>query len=202
MKKLLIIGASGHAKVCADIALLNGYRDIVFLDDDTSKEECLGFPVVGTISEYNKYKDRDFFIAIGSSQARTNIRNQLKDVRIVTLIHPKAVVANGVQLGEGCVVMAGAVINSCTVIGDGTIINTCASVDHDCKIGAQCHIAVGAHVCGTVAIGNNCWIGAGATVSNNIDISQETIIGAGAVVIKDIFEHGTYIGIPAKKIRK
>lgn len=30
MKKLTIIGASGHGKVVADIAKLNGYDEIVF----------------------------------------------------------------------------------------------------------------------------------------------------------------------------
>ena len=32
--KIVIIGASGHGKVVADIAKLNGYQEIVFVDDD------------------------------------------------------------------------------------------------------------------------------------------------------------------------
>lgn len=36
MNRLIIIGASGHGKVIADIAEKNGYTDIVFLDDDPS----------------------------------------------------------------------------------------------------------------------------------------------------------------------
>ena len=31
MNRLIVIGASGHGKVVADIAVLNGYEDIVFL---------------------------------------------------------------------------------------------------------------------------------------------------------------------------
>ncbi len=61
-----------------------------------------------------------------------------------------------------------------------------------------CHVAVGAHLCGTVTIGNATWIGAGATVSNNVNICGECTIGAGAVVVKDITEPGTYIGVPAR----
>ena len=39
--KLIIIGASGHGKVIADIAVKNGYHDIVFLDDnETIKNMC------------------------------------------------------------------------------------------------------------------------------------------------------------------
>ena len=96
--------------------------------------------------------------------------------------------------------MAGAVINSDTVIGDGCIINTAASVDHDCMIENYVHVAVGAHLCGTVHVGKNTWIGAGATVSNNINICNDCMIGAGAVVTKDIHEEGIYIGVPVTKM--
>lgn len=50
-ERLVIIGASGHGKVIADIAILNGYKDIVFLDDDANIKECAGFPLVGATSE-------------------------------------------------------------------------------------------------------------------------------------------------------
>ena len=40
MKKLVIIGAGGHGRVVADIARLNGYEDIIFLDDDVSITCC------------------------------------------------------------------------------------------------------------------------------------------------------------------
>ena len=108
---------------------------------------------------------------------------------------------DNVPIGDGTVVMAGAVINVSAKIGKGCIINTCASVDHDCVIENYVHIAVGAHVAGTSAIGDRTWIGAGATVSNNIRICDDCIIGAGAVVIKDIGQAGTYIGVPARMIR-
>ena len=84
----------------------------------------------------------------------------------------------------------------------GCIINTASSVDHDCVLSDFVHVAVGAHLCGTVTIGNATWIGAGATVSNNVNICGECTIGAGAVVVKDIIEPGTYIGVPAKLRRR
>ena len=104
-------------------------------------------------------------------------------------------------LGTGTLVAAGAVINPGAVIGDGCIINTCASVDHDCVLEDFVHRAVGAHVAGTVSIGAGTWIGAGATVSNNLQICGGCMIGAGAVVIKSITESGTYVGVPAEKIK-
>lgn len=198
MKKLVIIGASGHGKVIADIAVKNGYEEIVFLDDDVSIKECAGFPVVGKTSEA-KYIEGDKIVAIGNAKIRERIQGELKN--IVTLIHPSAVISRRVEIGEGTVVMAGAVINSDAVIGKGCIINTGASVDHDCRIADFVHVSVGAHVAGTCVIGEKTWIGAGATVSNNVNICGNCMIGAGAVVVKNIVEAGSYVGLPAKKIK-
>ena len=54
LKKIVIIGASGHVKVIADIAVRNGYEEIVFLDDNESIKECAGFPVIGKTCEAEK----------------------------------------------------------------------------------------------------------------------------------------------------
>lgn len=197
MKKLVIIGASGHGKVIADIAVRNGYEDIVFLDDDGAVKECAAFPVVGKTSEA-LHMDGDKVVAIGNASIREEISKKIKPV---TLIHPDAVVSRRVEIGEGTVVMAGAVVNSDVKIGKGCIINTGASIDHDCVIENYVHISVGAHVAGTCVIGEKTWIGAGTTVSNNVNICSGCMVGAGSVVIKDIREAGTFVGVPARKVK-
>ena len=194
MKKIVIIGASGHGKVIADIAEKNGYNEIVFLDDNESVTECAGHPVVGKCIEATSI-DGDKIIAIGNAKIRDRMQ---RTIDTVTLIHPNAVISRRVKIGKGTVVMADAVINSDAVIGDGCIINTSSSVDHDCRIGNFVHISVGSHIAGTCEIGDRTWIGAGATVSNNVNICSDCMIGAGAVVVNDIEKYGTYIGVPAR----
>lgn len=196
MKKLIIIGASGHGKVIADIAVKNGYKEIMFLDDNEGIKECAGFPVIGAVSQASMI-DGDKIVAIGNAKIRERIQESLNNV--VTLIHPDSTISRRVEIGKGSVVMAGTIINSDTVIGKGCIINTGSSVDHDCKIGDYVHISVGTHVAGTVSVGNRTWIGAGATVSNNVNICEDCMVGAGSVVIKDINKSGTYLGIPARE---
>lgn len=199
MKQLVIIGASGHGKVVADIAKKNGYEKILFLDDNKSVKTNGKYPVVGKSEDAIKY-GCDTFVAIGNARIRRKIQEQLEEngVRVPVLIHPSAVIAEDVCIGAGSVVVAGAVINPDTKIGKGCIVNTGASVDHDCRVGDYVHVAVGAHVAGTVDIGDETWIGAGATVSNNITICSGCMIGAGAVVVRDIEESGTYVGVPVK----
>lgn len=200
MNRLIIIGASGHGKVIADIAVKIGYTDIAFLDDRADVTDCAGFPVLGSTKEYAQFPDADFFFGIGNPNVRERFHRLLNGYSVVTLIHPDAVISRRVEIGKGTVVMAGAVINTDTTIGEGCIINTCSSVDHDNRLGDFVHVAVGAHLCGTVEVGHRTWIGAGATVSNNISVCDDCLIGAGAVVVKDIKEKGTYIGVPAEKL--
>ncbi|EGC04499.1 acetyltransferase [Ruminococcus albus] len=198
--KLTIIGASGHGKVVADIAKLRGYDEIEFLDDDENLTQCGCYSVVGKTDKALEI-DNDVFIGIGNASIRKRFQEQLRNKSLVTLIHPDAVIADDVNIGIGTVIMAGAVINSGAKIGKCVIINTCSSVDHDCVVDDFAHVAVGAHLCGTVNVGESTWIGAGATVSNNVNVCENCMIGAGAVVIKDIEEEGTYIGVPVRKYR-
>ena len=197
MRKLAIIGASGHGKVVADIAKRNGYNSIVFLDDCETVHKCGGYPVIGKSTEAEVI-DADIIVGIGNAAVRKRMQESIPGGKLVTLIHPNAAVAEDVVIGAGTVVMAGAVINPGVRIGKGCIINTCSSVDHDCEVGDYVHIAVGSHLCGTVTVGDGTWIGAGAIVINNISICPNCIIGAGAVVVRDIEKPGTYIGVPAR----
>lgn len=193
--RLLIIGAGGHGRVCADIAeKMKLWDEIVFADDNPPAE--FPYPLIGgSDTEWNG----DYFIGIGSSADREKLS---KSGNLITLIHPNAVIGKRVKIGSGTVVMAGVVINPDVVIGNNVIVNTCASVDHDCVIDDFVHISVGAHLCGTVHVGKHTWVGAGATVKNNVHICGACMIGAGAVVVKNITETGTYMGVPAMKNKR
>ena len=201
MKKLIIVGASGHGKVVADIALLNGYEEIVFIDGNPDVKTCAGFPVVGDESVVSEI-DGDLFVAIGNNATRKRIMEKFSDRSFSVLIHPTAVIARDAQIGKGTVVAAGVVVNPNVKIGRGCIVNTSSSIDHDCVVGDYVHIAVGARLCGTVCVGDETFIGAGVTIINNTSICSGCTIGAGASVIKNIEDKGTYIGIPARLFNK
>lgn len=203
-ENLVIIGASGHGKVVADIALATKqYTNIVFLDDNPNTKHCLNYPISGKSSDFKQYiESSDFIIAIGNSAVREKLAKQLQDnnATFATLIHPRAVVSSYATIEEGTVVMAGAVINPDVKIGRHCIVNTSASIDHDCIIEEFAHVSVGAHVAGMVHVHSHTWIGAGAIIINNVSITSNCMIGAGAVVLKDIIESGTYVGVPVRKI--
>ena len=196
MNRLVIYGASGHGRVIADIAKMSGYTDIVFYDDDPGKTSLGDYEVLHELDD----SDFDLIIGVGDNATRQMLAEKMNR-KLVTLIHPDTSIGENVQIGEGCVVMARAVINPGTIIGKGVIINTCASVDHDNRIGDFVHVSVNAHTAGTVTIGDRSFIGMSASIINNLTIGEDVFIGAGAVVVNDVNESGTYVGSPARRIR-
>lgn len=205
MKKLIIIGAGGHGKVVADIALLlNRYKKIAFLDDNENIKTALSFKVIGKTDMASLYiNEYDFFIAVGNSYLRRKFTENLISMgaNLATLIHPSAIIGSDVQIGLGTVIMAGAVVNCLSRIGCGCIINTKSSVDHECAIDDYVHLSPGVTLSGNVSVGRGSWLCSGSIISNDLKIVAETIIGAGAVVIKDIITPGVYVGNPAKFIK-
>ncbi len=190
MKKIVIIGAGGHAHVIADVIKAEGNQLVAFLDDNLNQTDC-----AGSISDYTKYHDCEFVIGIGNG----DIREELSRLPLKwhTAIHPSAIVSDYASIGEGTVIMPNAVVNSRAKIGKHCIVNTGAIIEHDDIIGNYSHISVGANVGGMVSIGKKCWIGIGSTIKNNLTICDNVFIGAGAVVVNNIECNGTYIGVPA-----
>lgn len=204
--KLLIIGASGHGKVVADIALkIKRWDKIAFLDDNELSHTSLDLNIIGKSTDFYEYlHEYEMFVAIGYNEIREKIQNQLEQVgaSIPVLVHPNAVLGEQVEIQPGTVIMAGVIVNSCTKIGKGCIINTGAIIEHDNIIENYSHISPGVCIAGTVRVGEGTWLGIGSIISNNISITSKCIIGAGAVVIKNINLPGTYIGNPARKVEK
>lgn len=201
-KKVVIIGASGHGKVIADIIIKSGDRVEGFLDDaENLPERILGIPVLGKVRDFPKYADCSFVIAIGSAKIREKIADMLGGkASWYTAVHPAAVISSlGVEIGEGTVIMANAVINSGAHIGRHCIVNTAAIVEHDNVLEDYVHISPNAALAGTVTVGKRTHIGVGACVRNNLSICADCVVGAGGVVVKDIKEPGTYMGVPAKR---
>ncbi len=207
MARLAIIGASGHGKVVADIALSSGkWQEITFFDDaypNIKKVEC--WDVLGT-TDYlieNALEFDGIIVAIGDNKIRLAIFKKLEHKEcgnIITLIHRDATVCSSVKIGAGTVVMAGAIVNAFSSLGKGCIINSNSVVEHDCVLSDGVHISPGAILTGAVSIDSCSWVGAGAIVIQQLKIGSNITIGAGSCVINDIADEGVYAGSPARKL--
>lgn len=193
---MVLYGASGHGKVIIDILEANGVKIDYVVDDNPNMKELLGYEVRPNCGKYS-----EVIISIGSPQIRKKIAEELETESFLTAVHPSAIVSPRAPIGEGTVVMQGAIIQTCSQIGRHCIVNTGASVDHDCVLEDYVHVAPHATVAGGVHIGEGTWIGAGAVVKQGIHIGSWCMIGAGAVVINDVPDNTTVVGVPARAIR-
>lgn len=205
---LIIIGASGHGKVVADCAReTKQFDEIKFLDGKfLEPARVANWHVVDHQDAFANYAGENawFFVAIGNNAIRRKWQKRLliNDLKIATLIHPNASVAKDVIIGQGSIILAGAVVNILSDIGAGCIINTGATVDHDCQIGQYSHIAPGVNLAGAVRVGSEVFIGVGSAVIQCLSIGEKSIIGAGSVVLNDIPAQVTAVGTPARVVKE
>ncbi len=211
MTPILIWGASGHARVVADILRLEGrYAVAGFLDDihpERRGETFCGAQVLGgreQLAVLRKQGVEAALIAVGDPGTRLKLAELAcaRGYRLVTAVHPRAVVAGDAVLGEGTVIVAGAIVNPGCWIGRNVILNTASSIDHDCVVEDGVHVAPGACLAGNVVVGRGAWVGIGAVVVERVRIGAASVIGAGAVVVRDLPEGVVAYGVPARVQRK
>lgn len=201
VKPLIIYGCGGHARSVADIAISNGIKNIIFVDKNAkANEKLLGFDILKDIPAFGP---ENYFIALGDNDERAKLWHQLsnENKNIVNLISQNAYIGNNVHLQTGIFVGNAVHIGPNVTIGIGTIINTRSVIEHDCVVGAYSHVSVNAVMAGKSQIGDFVFMGAGSILIDDRQICSHVMIGAGSVVVNDIVEPGTYVGVPARKIR-
>ncbi|HSV35307.1 MAG TPA: acetyltransferase [Ramlibacter sp.] len=202
MPGLLILGAGGHGRVVADAALRAGAWDAVAATDRNASR-CQGelLPGVALLDPAPSLAAAaHVHIAIGSARSREQEAAQVTG-SLATVVHPQASLSRAARVGEGCFIAAQAIVGPCAVLGRCVIVNHGAVVDHDVTVGDFSHIAPLAALGGAVKIGQRVLIGSGASVLPGVSIGDDVIVGAGAVVNVDLRDAGTYVGVPARRVK-
>jgi UDP-perosamine 4-acetyltransferase len=206
-RRVLLIGAGGHARVCLEALLDMAETEVVgALSKDGSGVEGLGVPILGAQEELDNITHSKhinvFCVAIGDNHRRQQISRMLTESgrEVTHVVSRFALVSHTASIAPGTQLLPGSVVNAATGIGEGAIVNTNASVDHDCSVGAYVHVGPGATVGGEVTIGEVAFVGLGARVLPGLTIGAGAIVGAGAVVIDDVPPGATVVGVPARRI--
>lgn len=202
-EKTYIYGAGGHAMVVIDAWRRTGADWDGCLDDNPAK---IGRLIMGIKIQSLGSADLAgvaVHVAIGSNQRRCEIACRLFEsgVTLLTVIHPEATIAEGANIGAGCLVAARAVVGPGANLGLGSIINHGAIVDHECMVSDWAHVAPGAILGGGSMIGARALVGAGAVVLPGCTVGNNAVVGAGAIVTKDVAAGSTVLGIPARVVR-
>jgi UDP-N-acetylbacillosamine N-acetyltransferase len=192
-KKIFILGAGGHGKALGEIAFLNGFTDIVFLDDNYKNINNYPFSIKGSIKEFdNVYNQKDaWFVGIGDNHKRKNLIVKFNHFsnNLINLIHPSCVKSNFSNYENGICIMSNAAIKIGSKIKCGSIINSSASIGHDCTIGPFAHIALNVALSGHVTVGECSLVGTGSSIHPGISIGNNVKTGVGSKIYKDILDN-------------
>lgn len=193
------MGAGSHAREVAECAeprrvafravdpeyLLTGRSELISID--TMDPGHLALPVIA---------------AVGAPGLRRRLVTRWGGTAFARAVSTHAWISPSATLDDGVVVLAGAAVSSGVHLGEHVVVNLGATVSHDSRLGAFATLSPGAHVAGSCVLGDGVFLGVGAVVSNSVSIADGVIVGAGAVVLTDLLEPGTYVGIPARKVRE
>ena len=208
--KTVLWGASGHAKSVSQALQFNTNIEIIgYLDDIQPQRRGQifeGKKVLGGSEQLDWLKEQGIttcVLAFGHCMRRIEIGDMLiqRGFTVLPVVHPNATTASDVSMGDGVVVLAGAILDAGCRIGNYTIVNNGAVISHECIVGEGTHVCPGVQLAGQVIVGRGCWLGIGSTVIDKVNIGNHAFIGAGSVVTKDIPSGCLAYGNPAKIIR-
>ncbi len=209
MKRIALLGYSGHAYVVADAISEMGGEIIGYFNRSQANLNPFNLDYLGDEQQYFSssklgWQEVLFFVCIGDNKIRKKIYEQLTGMGHVStlVLHPRSMVSNFANIDLGTFVAAGAMINAMANVGKGAIINTGAVIEHECEVGNYAHIAPGAVLAGSVHVGEGSFIGANAVVKQGVSIGKNAIVGAGTVVVNDVPDNQVWVGNPAKNLKK
>lgn len=211
MKRVVIWGAAGHARVVADAIRQRGELHVEgFIDDVTPArrtEAFCGATVLGGRDQIELLKSRGvtlIALAFGHNAARLRLGRELSALgfELPPIVHPQAVIAPDVRVGAGCFVGPGAVLGPAARIGALAIVNSAVVVEHDCEVGEGVHLSPRVCLGGGAHVGHTTWVGLGALVRDHVTVGSESMIGMGAVVVSDLPNRVVAYGCPARVIER
>lgn len=212
MKKLVIVGAGDFGREVSWVAeRINAQTPVWellgFVDDGNVMrgKSVDGYPVLGPVSYLETIEEPTYVVcSIGTGYIRKKVMEQvLKNpyLQPATLIDPAVVIGRNVQIEPGCVICAGTVLAISCRISENSIVNLNCTIGHDTVLEPYCTVHPGSNLSGRVHVGDCTDIGTGTKIIQGLSVCPGCIIGAGSVVVKNITEPGTYVGVPARRIK-
>ncbi len=204
MKKIIIIGAGGHAAEIRDyIAHHNksqvnkGIEVVGYLDDDESNYHHYNYsePYLGSIKEYKFDKSKFYLMGIANLAFRRTIIEKFiaSGAEFVSLIHPTALISPSAKIGKGVVISHNASVGPKAIIGDYCVLNSRCTIGHDSVLGQYNFIGPQVAISGNTIIGNENMLGTNCCTIPSTKIGDKNKIAAGMVLYKSVGDGETVL---------
>ncbi|WBO84975.1 NeuD/PglB/VioB family sugar acetyltransferase [Hymenobacter yonginensis] len=207
--RIAIVGAGALGQQMAQHLRQQGRGVAGFFDDThhtaaTAEGPVLG-PLTAVAAAYAAGCFEELLLGIGYRHMarRQQLFEELQAAGIPfgQFIHPSAYVDPSVQLGPGVFISPGCVLDLNVVLHANVLLYTGCVVAHDTQIGPHSLLAPGVRLAGCVQVGARCFLGVGTTVIDSLVLGADVRTGGGSVVIDSLPEPGTYVGVPARRLR-
>jgi sugar O-acyltransferase (sialic acid O-acetyltransferase NeuD family) len=211
MVKVVIVGQGVAAKVLASYIQSESPFELAgFTVDDEymTPETGEALRCIPLSKLEREYPSSSYSILLGigyaqMNQARRSMFKRLQERGYVveSFISPKASIASNVEIGQGCIVLPGSVIEPYATVGDNTVLWSNVTVAHHSSVGSHCWLASGTVVSGQAKVGDNSFIGVNATIVNEVEVGEGCFIGAGALITKNTKENSVHITRSSEMLR-
>ena len=206
-RKIIVIGGGEHARVVISAIRSAGAAGELsgFVDPEPCVETADRFGIrrLGDDLALQSHSDAHAVLGFGALDSAARRREAVRRLSPLVrgwaiVVHACAWVSAEAALGEGTVVMAGAVVQTGARIGAHCVVNTAAVVEHDVILEDFVQVAPGAILGGGVRIGADAYIGMGAVIRDHTKIGAGAVVGMGAVVVADVAPKARVLGVPAR----
>ena len=180
---------------------------VAYTVDRKYKQEDVfdGLPVVAFEDLAQNYPNSEYSVLIGLGYSHmNNIRKQKfeevksKGYKIESFVHPQVIRDNTFEMGEGNIILEGAILGYKVKIGNGNIIWNGCNISHESIIEDFSYFSPGSTLGGKTIVKNNCFLGMNSVVRGSRVISEYTLIGAGCYVNNGTKPYGVYV--PARSV--
>ncbi len=210
MSKLILVAASGLAReVLAIEAAAGRFDQVLLVDDDPALwgRTVGGRPVVGGVDLVLEFEDYHVLVCAGRGSARRSIVERLLTMgihrdRFTQTVHPQVDVPKGCVVGAGSIVLAGAVLTADVQVGEHVVVMPNVTLTHDDVLEDYATVCAGASLGGGVRVCAEAYIGMNAAVRENLTVGAGATLGMGAVLLEELPSHETWVGVPARPVRK
>jgi len=206
-RKIIIIGAGGHAKDTALIINRLNRQIAGILDDGVERDhDVAGHKVLGPIDLAAEFiQSCDIVVAINTPRTRRHLVNRIKQMGAASfpvLVDPSANIGYDAKLEEGVVVGGHADIMNGTHLHAHAQVNVGAIIGHDAKMMPFASVGPQSMISGHCIVGSGVEVGTCSAIRQDLILGEGAVIGMGAIVTKNVEPNTLYVGCPATPIKE
>ncbi|MCY1164432.1 UDP-3-O-(3-hydroxymyristoyl)glucosamine N-acyltransferase [compost metagenome] len=211
MIKLLLAGNTVTAEILLEYLQYDSRYEVIgtTVDDEfVAQGTVCGVACVGLSQLRESFPPEmcRVLMAVGYNdlnRVRESLFGRLKEMgyMIETYVHPDARVYSRLPLGEGAVVLPGAVIEPHARVGANTMVWCNVTLAHHSVVEENCWVASGTVVAGKATVSRNSFVGVNATVVNEVSVGDHNVIGAASLVSRNTKPGSVHLARSAEPFR-